>query len=230
LGHNDKVEALRQLASHTSECFPDQTFDPIPANRRTQTAADRNPKSHHVYRVPGGVDSQPPVRDPTTMRKNPLENPLRLNPGTAGKGLAMRVRLRHDPDYTPADAIAPHAVGGYRSHTLVTRNGRRDVQRGLNMDLRDFQQLIETMYSHKDRERGSAGTFLWLMEEVGELAQAIGEGADRSAKAAEFADVMAWLVTLANVEGVDLSEALHAKYGQGCPGCGKMVCTCSVKP
>ena len=98
------------------------------------------------------------------------------------------------------------------------------------MDLRDFQQLIEKMYSHKDRERGSAGTFLWLMEEIGELAQAIGQGSDRAAKAAEFADVMAWLVTLANVEGVDLSEALHSKYGQGCPGCGKMVCTCDAKP
>ncbi|MDM8006254.1 MAG: MazG nucleotide pyrophosphohydrolase domain-containing protein [Phycisphaerae bacterium] len=98
------------------------------------------------------------------------------------------------------------------------------------MDLRDFQQLIDKMYSHKDRERGSAGTFLWMMEEIGELAQAIGEGSDRQTKAAEFADVMAWLVTLANVEGVDLSEALHNKYGQGCPGCGKMVCSCDAKP
>ncbi len=98
------------------------------------------------------------------------------------------------------------------------------------MDLRDFQRLIEKMYSHKDRERGSAGTFLWLMEEIGELAAAIGEGADDAAKQAEFADVAAWLVTLANVEGVDLSDALHAKYGQGCPGCGKMVCVCDAKP
>jgi NTP pyrophosphatase (non-canonical NTP hydrolase) len=98
------------------------------------------------------------------------------------------------------------------------------------MDLGDFQQLIEKMYSHKDRERGSAGTFLWLMEEVGELAAAIAEGQEHSKKAAEFADVLAWLVTLANVEGVDLSEALHEKYGRGCPGCGKMVCTCQGKP
>ena len=37
------------------------------------------------------------------------------------------------------------------------------------LDLRDFQQLIERMYSHKDRERGSAGTFLWMVEEIGEL-------------------------------------------------------------
>jgi len=98
------------------------------------------------------------------------------------------------------------------------------------MDLRDFQQLIEKMYSHKDRRRGSAGTFLWLVEEVGELAAAIGEGKDQAGKASEFADVLAWLATLANVEGVDLSAALRAKYGQGCPGCGKMVCICDEKP
>ncbi len=98
------------------------------------------------------------------------------------------------------------------------------------LDLRDFQGLIERMYSHKDRQRGPAGTFMWLMEEVGELAAAIAEGQDRSAKAAEFADVLAWLATLANVEGIDLSDAVHAKYGTGCPGCGLMVCTCSAKP
>ena len=98
------------------------------------------------------------------------------------------------------------------------------------MDVRDFQALIEKMYSHKDRARGSAGTFLWLMEEIGELAQAIAQGEPREAKAAEFADVMAWLVTLANVEGVDLDQALRAKYGEGCPGCGKMVCVCAEKP
>jgi len=98
------------------------------------------------------------------------------------------------------------------------------------MDLRDFQLLIEKMYSHKDRERGSAGTFLWLMEEIGELAGAIAEDRGQANKQEEFADVLAWVATLANVEGVDLSDALHTKYGKGCPGCGKMVCTCSGKP
>jgi NTP pyrophosphatase (non-canonical NTP hydrolase) len=101
---------------------------------------------------------------------------------------------------------------------------------GSTMDIRDFQDLIEKMYSHKDRERGSAGTFLWLMEEMGELAAAIAHGNDPVNLREEFADVMAWLVTLANVEGVDLSDALHAKYGQGCPGCGRMVCKCEEKP
>lgn len=97
------------------------------------------------------------------------------------------------------------------------------------MDLRAFQELIERMYSAKDRQRGSAGTFLWLMEEVGELAAAVGEGTDAD-KREEFADVLAWVATLANVEGIDLADAVREKYGGGCPGCGEMVCTCNEKP
>lgn len=97
------------------------------------------------------------------------------------------------------------------------------------MTLDDFQNLIENMYSQKDRERGSAATFLWLCEEVGELAAAIREGTAAD-KSEEFADVFAWLTSLANVEGVRLSDAVAAKYGSGCPGCGLMACTCNEKP
>ena len=97
------------------------------------------------------------------------------------------------------------------------------------MTLREFQRLIETMYSAKDRVRGSAATFLWLSEEIGELAAALREGT-REELAAEFADVLAWIATLANVEGIDLADAVKAKYGEGCPGCGLMVCTCNEKP
>lgn len=93
------------------------------------------------------------------------------------------------------------------------------------MDIGEFQQIIEKMYSAKDRKRGAAGTFLWLMEEVGELAAAVGEGALEE-KEGEFADVLAWLVTLANVEGVDLNKAIE-KYTQGCPGCAEMICQCA---
>lgn len=96
------------------------------------------------------------------------------------------------------------------------------------MELRELQRRIEEMYSAKDRKRGSEGTFLWLMEEVGELAASIREGT-KEEKEGEFADVLAWLVTLANVEGIDLEKALH-KYTDGCPGCGKMVCLCNEKP
>jgi len=96
------------------------------------------------------------------------------------------------------------------------------------MTLADLQALIERMYSAKDRKRGPEGTFLWFMEEVGELATAIREGT-RAEKEGEFADVLAWLVTLANVEGIDLTAALR-KYSEGCPGCSRMVCTCGEKP
>ncbi len=97
------------------------------------------------------------------------------------------------------------------------------------MNIDDFQALINKMYSDKDRERGSAATFLWLCEEVGELAAALREGSHED-KCGEFADVLAWLVTLANINDVNLSKALHAKYGDGCPGCGRMICTCQTKP
>ncbi|MCA9646225.1 MAG: hypothetical protein KC492_36290 [Myxococcales bacterium] len=89
----------------------------------------------------------------------------------------------------------------------------------------DFQQLIRDMYLEKDQERGVDATFMWLMEEVGELAAALREGTPQEQRE-EFADVLAWLTTIANVVGVDLTQALHEKYGQGCPGCGKMVCGC----
>ena len=99
------------------------------------------------------------------------------------------------------------------------------------LTLGQLQRLIETMYSSKDAARGIDGTFMWLMEEVGELAAALREG-DRAATSAEFADVLAWLATIANVAEVDLEQAVLAKYGSGCPGCGEMVCRCdgTAKP
>lgn len=96
------------------------------------------------------------------------------------------------------------------------------------MQIREFQQLIDRMYSDKDRARGSAKTFLWLAEEVGELASAIAKRQDQDHLAGEFADVLAWLVTLANVEGVDLEDAVK-KFTGGCPGCGEFVCRCDSK-
>ncbi len=99
------------------------------------------------------------------------------------------------------------------------------------MTLAELQQLIAEMYSSKDEARGVEGTFMWLMEEVGELAAALREGT-REELASEFADVLAWLATIANVAEIDLTEAVRAKYGAGCPGCGQMECSCSeaVKP
>lgn len=97
------------------------------------------------------------------------------------------------------------------------------------MTIEDLQALIEKMYSDKDRRRGTPATFLWLCEEVGELAGALREGT-HAQKSSEFADVVAWLVTLANINDVNLTQALEEKYGKGCPGCGKLVCSCDSKP
>lgn len=101
-----------------------------------------------------------------------------------------------------------------------------------DVSLRDFQTLIRTMYFEKDAERGVSGTFMWLMEEIGELASALRANNDRENLEEEFADVVAWLTTIANVAGVDLAQALTKKYGAGCPGCKKLACDCpmSEKP
>ena len=105
------------------------------------------------------------------------------------------------------------------------------IENSPTLTLGQLQQLIGTMYSSKDEARGIDGTFMWLMEEVGELAAALREG-DRAATSAEFADVLAWLATIANVAEVNLEQAVLAKYGSGCPGCGEMVCCCdeAAKP
>jgi NTP pyrophosphatase (non-canonical NTP hydrolase) len=95
-----------------------------------------------------------------------------------------------------------------------------------NPTFRQFQQLIREMYLEKDLARGVDGTFMWLMEEIGELASALRNGSHEE-RLGEFADVLAWLTTIANVVGVDLAEAITRKYGAGCPGCGQLVCTCA---
>ncbi len=97
-----------------------------------------------------------------------------------------------------------------------------------SMTLAELQNLIRVMYSSKDEQRGVDGTFMWLMEEVGELAAALREGTKQE-QAREFADVLAWLATIANVAGIDLGAAIMKKYGTGCPGCGTMVCECGIQ-
>ena len=101
----------------------------------------------------------------------------------------------------------------------------------LDISLSDLQELIRKMYYDKDAARGAEATFLWFTEEVGELAAAVRNGSNEELHE-EFADVLAWLATLANIKNVDLTQALAAKYGSGCPGCGKLICQCpdSEKP
>ena len=108
----------------------------------------------------------------------------------------------------------------------MTSENLNSNDRSAELGLADFQRLIRKMYHEKDVARGVDGTFMWLMEEVGELAAALREGTHED-RLEEFADVLAWLATIANVVEVDLSEAVVRKYGEGCPGCGYLVCSCS---
>jgi NTP pyrophosphatase (non-canonical NTP hydrolase) len=82
-----------------------------------------------------------------------------------------------------------------------------------------FQRHISERYEKVDRERGAARTFVYVIEEVGELATALaaidkspGDAAARANLEEEFADVLAWLCTLANITDVDLSGAVERKY------------------
>ncbi len=87
-----------------------------------------------------------------------------------------------------------------------------------DLTIRAFQDLIRERYYATDSARGSEATFLWFAEEVGELASALGEKhrgrEDRANLEEEFADVLAWLCTLANINGIDLEAALR-KYTIG---------------
>src|SRR4051812_50123620 len=88
------------------------------------------------------------------------------------------------------------------------------------LTLGEFQQRIRDAFGAKDASRGVEGTFMWFMEEVGELSAALRSG-PKEELALEFADVLAWLVTLANIAEVDLDAAVEAKYGRGCPKGGR---------
>ncbi len=80
----------------------------------------------------------------------------------------------------------------------------------------EFQRHIEELYGEKDMARGTAGTFMWFVEEVGELSRALKKG-DRGNLEEEFADVFAWMTTLASMHGVELDQAVLKKYGPGTP-------------
>lgn len=92
------------------------------------------------------------------------------------------------------------------------------------MNLSTVQDVIRRTYHERDAARGVGSTFMWFTEEVGELAQAIRKG-DRAAQELEFADVLAWLATLANLTDVDLDAAFR-RYADGCPRCRAIPCDC----
>ena len=86
-----------------------------------------------------------------------------------------------------------------------------------DVTIREFQNFILNQYGQRDTERGTPGTFMWFIEEIGELATALA-GDDQANKEEEFADVLAWLNTLANINGVDLTAAIEKYTIKGVEG------------
>lgn len=89
-----------------------------------------------------------------------------------------------------------------------------------------FQQHIRDKYYATDSARGVPATFMWFIEEVGELSTALANNApgktptteERANLSEEFADVIAWLCTLANISGVNLEKALEKYTVKGVDG------------
>jgi len=96
------------------------------------------------------------------------------------------------------------------------------------MNISEFQERIRVLYGDRDRERGVFETFAWLVEEVGELSRALRRD-DRENLEVEFADVAAWLVSMATLAGIDIEACCEKAYGKGCPRCGATPCSCPMR-
>jgi NTP pyrophosphatase (non-canonical NTP hydrolase) len=93
------------------------------------------------------------------------------------------------------------------------------------MHIREFQSMMRRLYFHRDSERGITGAFDWLVDEVRELGDALKEK-NKAELEKEFADVIAWLASLANLTDVDLETAATTKYDDKCPKCRQTPCEC----
>ena len=92
------------------------------------------------------------------------------------------------------------------------------------MDLASLQDVIERTYGERDRQRGVPSTVAWLAGEGGELARAVRQGT-HAQREHEFADVLAWVASLANQVDIDLDAAVQ-RYAAGCPRCSAIPCAC----
>jgi NTP pyrophosphatase (non-canonical NTP hydrolase) len=95
------------------------------------------------------------------------------------------------------------------------------------VEIETLQATIAATYLGRDRERGVDATFRWFTEEVGELARAI-RTREPSNLELEFSDVLAWLVSLANLLDIELSDVI-ARYADGCPKCHSSPCVCPMQ-
>jgi NTP pyrophosphatase (non-canonical NTP hydrolase) len=96
------------------------------------------------------------------------------------------------------------------------------------MDIAEIQRHIWRIYKHHDTKRGIERTFKWFESEVKELNHAIKEK-NSNIIIEEIADVLAWLVSIANLLEIDIGKAFTEKYGEGCPKCSSIPCQCSYR-
>ncbi len=94
------------------------------------------------------------------------------------------------------------------------------------MQISEFQEMMKRLYLQRDLELGVNGTFNWLVDEMAELGEEL-KGNDSEATEKEFADVLAWLASLANIMGIDLEKAALKKYNNKCPKCQGSPCQCT---
>ena len=96
------------------------------------------------------------------------------------------------------------------------------------MEINEFQQMMNHLFGTRDNQRGISGTYDWLVDEVNELGEELRKKPiDIQAAEKEFADVIAWLASLANILGIDLERAAVNKYNYKCPKCQQSPCKCT---
>ncbi|UCD96021.1 MAG: nucleotide pyrophosphohydrolase [Candidatus Bathyarchaeota archaeon] len=88
--------------------------------------------------------------------------------------------------------------------------------------------MMQRLYFHSDSRRGAEKTFSWLKEEINELGEAM-ESTDTEALKNEFADVIAWVASLANLLEINLERAVLEKYPNRCPKCNLLPCRCHFR-
>ncbi|NVM17787.1 MAG: nucleotide pyrophosphohydrolase [Candidatus Lokiarchaeota archaeon] len=95
------------------------------------------------------------------------------------------------------------------------------------MKISNFQDLLKDLYLQKDLDRGVKSTFIWLIEEMGELATLLNStGIDKKKVSEELADIIAWAISIANILDIDIEEALFNKYPNKCKKCSSSPCIC----
>jgi NTP pyrophosphatase (non-canonical NTP hydrolase) len=114
----------------------------------------------------------------------------------------------------------------HKTAPTALNSGKPQSHEANHMQIREFQEMMKQLYFKRDSERGIEGTFNWLVDEVAELGEEL-KGKDRAATEKEFADVIAWLASLANIMGIDLEKAALDKYPHRCPKCGQNPCACT---